>query len=419
MRIGLFTDMYLPSINGISYVLQIMQKELSAKGHEVFIFAPASNLKAHEPDDPSYVYRFPAVEGIFFDEYLTSVFFPPTQYRKIKALNLDLIHFFTPGQIGLMGMYVAIGQDIPLVGQYSTDVYRYVEDYPLVLPGSIALAMTLPVVLKLTPSELAKAMLALRPKRSLTAWHKQLVMRMHQIIHDRCDAVIALSPKMKNQLDSWGCKQETLLLPTGVDAIQPKKADSIARFKKENGLVSSDKILLYAGRLAREKNLELLIDMLPAVVREHPEVKLVLAGGYSDRKAIEEYAHQSSVRDHIRFSGRYTREDVGAIYGAADVFVFPSLTDTQGLVVNEAAAAGLPIVMCDAHVSEIFIANKTGLLAENKPESFARRVSTLLSDEKLRADLGKNAQVRASEYSESGQMDKLEALYQDCIENHA
>lgn len=121
MRIGLFSDTYLPTTNGISYVLQIMQKRLEELGHEVYIFAPATNLRGEEPDDNDHVFRFPAIEGVFFDEQLTSVFFPSRAMKKIKALKLDVIHFFTPSQIGLMGAYAAIREDIPLISQYSTD----------------------------------------------------------------------------------------------------------------------------------------------------------------------------------------------------------------------------------------------------------------------------------------------------------
>lgn len=418
MRIGLFSDSYLPSINGISYVLQIMHDQLTELGHEVFIFAPATNLRGQEPNDPDYVYRFPAIEGIFFDDYLLSIFFPPAAYRRIKKLDLDVIHYFTPSQIGLMGMYVAIREDIPLVGQYSTDLFQYVEKYPLVLPGTIALSMYAPFVLKLTPREVVRSMRALKPHYSVTKWHKQMIARMHRVLHDRCDAVIALSPKMKELLDSWGCEEETILLPTGVDPIPPANKQAPASFRKTHGIPSDHKVLLYSGRLSREKNLELLVDMFDEVAESHTNVTLLLAGDGDYRKELESLAEESRYADRIVFSGRYKREDAGAVYGAADIFVFPSVTDTQGLVVNEAAGTGLPLIMCDDEVSEVFTHGKTGLLSHNNPMDYANQVIKLLDDHELCKKLGQEAKKTAARYSERGQMLKMEQIYKDCIANH-
>lgn len=416
MRIGLFSDFYLPNINGISFVLEITHEQLTALGHEVYIFAPATNLKAKELNDPPYVYRFPAIEGMFFDEQLTSVFFPPAAYLKIKRLHLDIIHFFTPAQVGLLGIYTAIRDDIPLVAQYSTDLYQYVEKYPRVLPGTIALSLVAPFILRLTPRETVRLMSVLRPKRSLTAWHKNVIARMHIALHDRSDAVIALSPKMKKQLDAWGGKTKTTLLPTGVDALSPGTASEVAAFKKDYGINPSDNLLLYAGRVSREKNLELLVDMF-ARLEAADNTTLVLAGSIHSPDLVEK-AKNSPYADKIIFTGKYDRSYAGTIYAAADIFLFPSLTDTQGLVVNEAAAAGLPLVLCDPDFSEVFIDNKTGLLASSHSVGFARTVDRLIGDSALCDRLAAQAQKTAKSYSERDQVKKLVKLYVKSIRNH-
>ena len=109
MRIGLFTDSYRPSINGIVYVVESLKRELEALGHEVYVFCPAKSISPskqaellHE-DENSRIIRFRSITGAFFDDYDTSVFFPPVVQRQIANMNLDVVHIFTPSQIGLLG----------------------------------------------------------------------------------------------------------------------------------------------------------------------------------------------------------------------------------------------------------------------------------------------------------------------------
>lgn len=418
MRIGLFSDTYLPTTNGISYVLQIMQANLEELGHEVYIFAPATNLRADEPDDNDHIFRFPAIEGIFFDEQLTSVFFPSRVMKKIKKLDLDVVHFFTPSQIGLMGAAAAIRLDIPLVSQYSTDLYHYVEQYPNVLPGTIALSLTAPFVFKLTPRETIKMMRVFKPEKTITAWHKSMVARLHVMLHDNCDAVIALSRKMQNQLDSWGSSTETTLLPTGVDPIPKASPKDISNFKNKYGITKKDRVLLYVGRLSREKNLDLLVDAFKKISEGNQYVKLMFVGDFDYRKNLEERAADIGISDKVIFPGRILRNKLDIAYSSASIFLFPSTTDTQGLVVHEAAGAGLPLILCDQEVSEVFVKDETGLLASENPADFAAQIQKLLDDPELAIKLGEAAKKRAAQFSEIGQMEQLEKLYQKIIDEH-
>jgi len=415
MRIGLFSDTYLPQVNGISYVLQITADELTKLGHDVHIFAPATNLQGREPRDTTNVHRFPAVEGIFFSDQLTSLFFPPSVLRKIKLLKLDVIHTFSPGQIGLLGAQAAIREGIPLVSQYSTDLYKYVERYPSVLPGSVILALSSPVILRLKPRELAEAAKLLKPKYSVTAWHKQLIAGMHTLMHERCAAVIALSPKMQKQLQGWNPDSYVALLPTGVDRIVPQSSHAAADFRKKHGIADDDQVLLYVGRLSREKNLDLLIDSFKYIGPKYPKAKLVLVGSYDYEDTLKSRAAGLPDGDRIIFVGAVPRAELGAVYETADVFLFASQTDTQGLVVNEAAASGLPLVLCDADVSEVFIHEKTGLHAPAKARGFANTAMKLLADKSLRQKLGAAAQKEAAKYTEYKQTKKLETIYKRIV----
>lgn len=413
MRIGLFSDMYFPSINGISFVLDMTHRQMTALGHEVYIFAPASNLRGVEKNDPDYVIRFPAIEGVFFDEQLTSVFFPPAAYQKIHRLNLDIVHFFTPGQIGLQGVYCALKDGIPLVSQYSTDVYHYVEKYPKTLAATISLPFVLPFILRLTPRESVRMLSALKPKKNITQWHKDMVLRLHREVHNRCDAVIALSRKMQKQLDSWESHTPVTLLPSGVDVLPQASTDQISGFKQQYGIPKRSIVFLYAGRVSREKNLELLVDAFEQLPSEQ-STTLVFAGTNHSRKLVDRAAHSLRAKD-ITFTGRYDRSAAHIIYASADIFLFPSLTDTQGLVVHEAASMKLPLIMCDDEVSEVFVPNETGLLAKNDSRDYAEKMQLLANDAALRKRMGEKACDRARQFTEKKQAKKLEMLYRECI----
>src|ERR1700752_2609629 len=121
MRIGFFTDSYPPVTDGISYSTQTFRQHLEEMGHEVFVMAPAQGFRYRERDP--HIIRVPAFRGLFYDSYLTSVFFPPVILAKIKRLNLDIIHYHTPGQVGLMGVFFALQNRKPLVSTYHTDLY--------------------------------------------------------------------------------------------------------------------------------------------------------------------------------------------------------------------------------------------------------------------------------------------------------
>jgi len=415
MRIGLFTDIYLPRINGLSFTVQFAQEELTKLGHEVHIFAPATNLRGRQAGDTKYVHRVPAIEGIFYSNQFTSFFFPPAMQRKIQKLDLDVIHIFSPGQVGMMGVYVAVRQDIPLISQYGTDVYAYARHYPSVLPVSLLWMMASPVFMKLSPRETAQATKALKPRRSATIWQRQLASTGHILLHSRCAAVIALSPKMKQQLQKWNPTANIVLLPNGVDQIRPLSPAAPADFRKKYKIPKNHTVLLYVGRLGREKNLDLLIDSFALVADKFPNTTLLLVGSHDHEDSLKTRAAALTYSDRIVFTGEIERNKLGAVYGAADIFLFPSLTDTQGLVINEAAAAGLPIVLCDQNLSEVFIEGQTGLLAENKAKKFAAVIAELLSDSVWRKKLGSKARQEAAKYTEAKQAKKLEAVYRSVI----
>lgn len=420
MRIGLFTDTYRPSVNGIVYVIDITRKHLEAEGHEVFIFCPGSGVsrKALQEDNDDHVIRFPSVKGAFFDDYSLSLFFPTRELKRIKELELDVIMFFTPSQVGLMGVYAAQRTGAVLVAQHSTDLAQFIHHYPAVTPGLLMLAMTLPLTFRFHGKDVRELMQASRPRRSLGAWGQEMIESLVAMIYSRCDAVISLSRKSQKQLCSWRDEEYTYdvkIIPTGIDALPIASKEQIAAFKSKYDIAPSDKVVMYVGRLSSEKNLDILIDAMEHVLTTHPDARLVYVGDFEYRQNLEEHARSSGYGDRITFTGALPRESLGCAYGSADIFAFPSLTDTQGLVLHEAAHAGLPIVLIDKNVTEVVRDGENGLVARNSPKSIARSIVTLFNDPDLCIQYGKRSKELATAYDEKSQVDKLIELFEQAV----
>lgn len=430
MRIGLFTDTYRPSINGIVFVVESLKRELENLGHEVYVFCPAKSMSPSKQaellneDSDSRIIRFPSIKGAFFDDYDTSVFFPPAVQRRIKELELDMVHVFTPSQIGLVGVKAAKKNNIPLVIQHCTDIYEFVDHYPAVLPGALALAgIVFPMSVRLRGHDLLEIAKLYKPRAGVTKWNKDIIESVITILYSKADAVIALCRKSCKQLKSWqydDYQYELVLMPNGVNALPRPTKTEVKAFREQWNLAEDDEIFGFVGRLGEEKNLPLLIKSFERhIARKRPKAKLLFVGDFEYRKTLEEMAAATKYADRIIFTGAMPREKLGLAYSVLDVFAFPSLKDTQGWVLHEAAHAGLPIVLVDKELSEVVQDGVNGFIANDNPTSFGRAIITLLEDANKRQEFGAISKKLAAKFTENRQVKKLEKLYQELIDQKA
>lgn len=426
MRIGLFTDTYRPSINGIVFVVESLKRHLEDMGHEVYIFCPARSIRrgkhAATYFEDDHVVRFVSVKGAFFEDYDTTLFFPPRVLGQIRELDLDVIHFFTPGQVGLMGVFAGYRTNTPVIAQHCTDLYEFVEHYPNVLPGLLALIALLPFAVKINGRDIRELMKLYRPRRGATKWNKAIIESTVTLVYRKCDAVIALSRKSKHQLESWQQHENynypVTLLPNGVDEINPSSPGELSNFRKQWNIDPKDEVFGFVGRLGAEKNLAMLIPTLEIVCKARPKARLLFVGDFEYRQILEERAAESRFADRVTFTGALPREQLGVAYSAMDVFAFPSLTDTQAWVVPEAAHAGLPIVLIDRELSEVFVDGKSGYFASNDPVDMAEKIVTLFKSPTKRRQFGTEGKKLARAYSEKKQTKKLSDLYQRVSADH-
>ncbi len=411
MKIGLFSDTYHPSTNGIVYVIDILQANLEALGHEVVIVAPRPGLRSkHTPRlHGKKVVWIPAIEGVFFDEFLTSVFSPTATVRKLDKQQFDAVMFFTPGQVGLLGAYIAKRNKIPLIEQYSTDLVEYVGKYPGVMAGVLALSMSAPFVLKMKLADIAsitKKLLSVKRPKSIT-WSQQTVQKVLTTLHNHTDLVVAVSEKTAKQLKHDGVTKRVVTIPTGVNRLPSSRTSGLA-FRKKWHVAKDETIVLYAGRLGEEKNLDMLIDAFAITARVHKNCKLLFVGDFGYREKLEQRVRRKKLQKRVVFTGRYPRTQLGSIYATADAFVFPSLTDTQGLVLNEAAHAGLPFVWCDKYVNGVVVDGINGFLAKNNVQDFADALTLLMGDSETRQSFSAHSQRLANKFTEEKMTKQLE-----------
>jgi glycosyltransferase, family 1 len=242
-------------------------------------------------------------------------------------------------------------------------------------------------------------------------------------LYSKADAVIALCRKSCKQLKSWqydDYQYELVLMPNGVNALPRPTKTEVKAFRKQWNLAEDDEIFGFVGRLGEEKNLPLLIKSFERhIAKKRPKAKLLFVGDFEYRKTLEEMAAATKYADRIIFTGAMPREKLGLAYSVLDVFAFPSLKDTQGWVLHEAAHAGLPIVLVDKELSEVVQDGVNGFIANDNPTSFGRAIITLLEDADKRQEFGAISKKLAAKFTENRQVKKLEKLYQELIAQKA
>ena len=411
MKIGFFTDRYYPQVDGVAVSVELFAKELIALGHEVVIFAPQSADKKQV--DPSYVVRFRSFPSIWYEDHRDTMPFTPAIIKQVRSHNLDIIHIHTPAQIGILGMRIAKEDNIPVVSTHHTDIDQYVRVYKKMMIGVLLGILVAPALLK-SADKYKELLPYLKPNRSIKTWNRKLILESVGIFYQNCDAVIAPSLKMVRSLKDYGNFNNVHVLPTGID-LQELNIKTDFEPRRYYQIDSDSPLLLFVGRLGKEKNIQLIIRSMPKILEHQPDTKLVIVGDGPYSEELKELAESVGVRQNIVFTGMLDRAKTFACFKASDIFCFASLTDTQGLVLNEAAIVSKPIVFLDPEISPLAEDKVTGILAKNTTTSFATACNRLIGNKNLAADYGKKAKNIAMTITIDKQAKKLLKIYSDII----
>jgi len=381
MKILMISDVYFPRVNGVSTSIQTFRRELATLGHQVDLIAPAY------PDpytEDNRTLRVPSRYLPFDPE--DRMMIPGAVRRLLPQLReaaYDLVHIQTPFVAHYLGMEIADLLDIPRMETYHTFFEEYLFHY-------------VPVV----------------PKAALRA----LSRRFSRTQCNQMDALVVPSAAMRDKLGDYGVRVPMHVVPTGIPPAQFAAGDGDA-FRVAHGIPGKRRVLLFVGRVAFEKNIDFLLRALERAVATISDLLLVIAGEGPALPSLKRLAARLNLQEHTLFVGYLDRR--GALldcYCAADAFVFASRTETQGLVLLEAMALGLPVISTAVMGTRDIVGPKRGALVPDDNEAdFAEHIVRLMRDGDLRARLAEEGRAYVCEWHAGALARKLFATYQEVV----
>lgn len=377
MKIGIFTDSFRPYKSGVVRSIESFSNQLTSMGHEVYVFGPDyPNCEREER-----VFRFISIPAPTQPDFSLAIPFSPYLGKTIKDLGIEIIHLQSPFLLGRMGLRYARRYNIPLVFTYHTMYDQYVHYLPFA--------------------------------KNLS---KVLMQKWSTDFCNHCDLVITPTEIVREHIKNTGVKVPVINLSTGIDIAEFENTDS-TWLRQKFGFKDNETILLHIGRLGKEKNVPFLLKAYKEILKHRPEGRLVIVGGGPDLKNLQSIAEDLGISEFVTFTGIVPREQLINAYAGADIFIFASLTETQGLVLCEAKAAGLPVVAVKAlGASEMIRDGEDGYLTHYSMDHFVEKVMLLMDNKNLRIDISRKAEENAFEMSSFNQTKKLLDAYKDLIE---
>jgi glycosyltransferase involved in cell wall biosynthesis len=381
LRIGLFTNNYLPMLGGVSRAVETLRLGLRAAGHEAVVVSPRprAGARGRPHQDPAGVLRVPALPAPTYPDFTLPLPLGPRLSQAVRALDLDVFHAHHPFLLGATARRLAREAGRPLVFTYHTRYDKYAHYVPL-------------------------------PRPLVT----RLALRWSLAFATTADLVVAPSEAVAVDLRARGLRRPVAVVPTGLDLgrFRPVAAHTRRAARRALGLPLDGRLLLYVGRLDREKNLPLLIEAFASLVGEQSHLRLVLVGQGTQARAFRALVARRGLAGRVHFGGGVAPSEVTRYYQAADVFTFTSTTETQGLSVLEAMACGLPVVAIRASgVEEAVLDGVNGLLVAEDPGVFAAAVREVLEDPHLAAKLAAGARERVQAFAAPALITELVSHY--------
>ena len=385
MNILMISDVYFPRINGVSTSIQTFRDGLAEENINVTLVAP--EYAGQEAGDDSNILRVPA-NNIPFDPEDRLM-----QGRHLRALpevlqhrHFDLIHVQTPFRAHYAGLAMAKRRNIPCIATYHTHFEEYFHHYLPIMPRPMARGMT------------------------------------RRIARSQCnalDTVIVPSQAMHSALRNYGVTTPLHVLPTGIPLSQFSAAHDDG-FRQRYGLPPDRRIALFVGRVAHEKNLGFLLNSAALALQKQPALAIVIAGEGPALPSLRKQAERLGIAKDVFFLGYLDRQkELSRCYAAADLFVFPSLTETQGLVLLEAMAAGLPVLGIPAMgAADILEPRRGAVCAPHDETGFATLMAGLIMDKPRLATLSAEGRAFARTWAAPERTRQLASLYRQLAQDH-
>ena len=378
MKIGFFTDGYLPQKNGVATSVAEYAKALEKNGHTLTIIAP--NYPGHI-DRKKNIIRLASINYKKETGIRLAIYLPEKSFRDLLKLDFDVIHGHGDGPITMLGWTIAKRKNIPFILSHHTFWNKYTHYLPA---GKFI--------------------------------HPRMVEKITQLFANSCSSIISPSFMSKRELKNYGVTKPITVIHHGLDLSNYKSGNSDF-LRKKIKVPSDHKILLYVGRLGKEKSVDILLHAFQTVHKQNPKTALVLVGHGREKEQLKNHAKGLGIADSTYFLGEVEYKKIPSVFHGADLFVFASKTETLGKVVLEAMAAGLPIVTFNiAPFKELITNNSEGLLVASNTRALAHAAQIILENEPMRIEMSKNAKIKAEQFSIDNAIAKIEEIYKENIE---
>lgn len=385
MKILMISDVYFPRVNGVSTSIATFRCNLEAHGHEVHLIAPDYGQVT---DDEHNIHRIPS-RYLFLDpeDRLIKSSYVLEMLSWLNQIGFDIIHIQTPFAAHFLGVRLARELGIPRVETYHTFFEEYLHYYVPFLP-----------------------------KRFMRFMARRL--SCHQC--NNLDGMVVPSSAMMVALRDYGIETHAEIIPTGLEPEIFDKGNGVD-FRLRHNISAQRPVMAYVGRVAFEKNIVFLINVLARVSQDIPDVLFVIAGEGPALKNLRLLVEKLGLTDNVLFVGYLDRRrELPDCYSAANVFVFASHTETQGLVLLEAMAQGVPVVaLAEMGTKDVLKHGEGVLIAENDIEDFSAKVMHLLQDNSAATQLGDLGRVYAGTWSASTLAERMADFYLEVIERQA
>ncbi|NLI74224.1 MAG: glycosyltransferase family 4 protein [Euryarchaeota archaeon] len=375
----MFTDSYHPSKDGVVNSIVLTKQELERRGHEVFIFAPDPWDKEDRESD---VYYFRSTAFKSYPGYTVPIY-PTNKCEILSKLDVDIIHSHGLLFMGVRSMFAARTLAKPVVVTFHTMITEAAHYYA-----------RLPIPEWMT-------------NRLFWIYLRQLL--------ERADAVVAPTDAIRKELLNYAPDMNRVdVIPTGVDCRRFSPSNDGSLIRQRYGL-EDNKIIMHVGRVAREKNLELLLEGFSYLLDSEPAARLVIVGAGPAKKYYMELANENGLSDKVVFTGFVPDSELADYYAACDAFAISSKFETQGLAALEAMASGKPVAGINYRaIAEMVQHGKNGFLFEDEPNSCAEAMQCALN---CSNHIYQTARATAESYSVDESVTKLLGLYDFAIEH--
>ena len=384
MRVAMFSECYEPVQNGVSTSVRELVRELRRRRHNVVVIAPHY---ADHLDEQPFILRVPSFQTRFNADYPLAYPWFPKLARSLDRIAPAVLHSHSPFFVGLLAARLARRHDLPLVSTYHT-LYQHYAHYVFFLPD--------PAI------------------QSLLDWWMPEY-------YNRCACVIAPSRIAADSLRGFGVRVPIEVIPTGVPIPPAAQRDESARSaaRARWGIPLDAPLLLYVGRIAQEKNLELVLQSFACVADGDSAVRLLIVGAGPHLDACRTRAARLPCGERVVLAGPVPHDDLAPVYASADVFVFGSSTETQGLVVAEARAAGTPcVVVSEGGASETVRDGEDGLVVPAELAAFSGAIGRMLHDLPMRRAMSESCARNARDWAPASMAQRVSGVYAHACERH-